>query len=334
MKKGLSLLLTLYMLVLAFTAVGCLPARRQVKLGLGSVTSIAKSTDASAEKHALAQADTTIVGVMLGKDGKIINVSIDAAQTKVEFDAEMKVASDKEAAIRSKKELGPDYGMKKYSKINKEWNEQVAAFESWMIGKTVKEVKNMKLADRGNPDVPELTSSVTISVQDFIAALEKAAANTVEVKNYSTLGLGIISSIAGSKDATETATAQAQVDTTIAATAFDKKDKVVGAIIDDAQVRIPYDAEGKVSADKTAAVLTKKELKENYGMKAKSPIGKEWYEQVAAFEKWMTGKAIGSITTLKVTESGKPDIPELTSSVTISVESLIAAVQEAGRYKK
>lgn len=224
MKKTVSLVLALLMLVAVLSVAGCKPART-VKLGLGSVTSIARSKDATAEAPATAQADTTIVAVILGKDGKIINVSIDAAQTKVAFDADMKVASDKEAAIESKKELGFYYGMGASSPIGKEWHEQVAALEEWMIGKTVKEVKNMKLTDRGNPDVPELTSSVTISVQDFIAALDKAAANTVAVKNYSTMGLGIISSIAGSKDATETATAQAQVDTNMSATAFDKNGK-------------------------------------------------------------------------------------------------------------
>jgi hypothetical protein len=69
-------------------------------------------------------------------------------------------------------------------------------------------------------------------------------------------------------------------------------------------------------------------------MKTRSEIGKEWYEQVEAFEKWMTGKPIGDIVMLKVTERGNPDIPELTSSVTIAVEGLIAAVQESYRYKK
>ena len=337
MKKTLSLVLALSMLVAVLSVVGCKPAQGTVKLGLGSVTSIAKSKDATAEAPAEAQADTTIVAVVLDKDGKILDVSIDTAQTKVEFDADMKVTSDKEAAIMTKKELGHAYGMSERSEIGKEWFEQIAALEDWMIGKTVEEVKNMKVKERDAshthvPDVPELTSSVTISVQDYIAALEKAAANAVEVKEYSTMGLGIIVSIAGSKDATDTTTAQAQVDTTMAATTFDKDGNVAGAIIDVAQSRVPYDAEGK--ADKTANVLTKKELKEDYGMKEKSGIGKEWYEQVEAFEKWMTGKPFGDVVMIKVTEKGNPDIPELTSSVTISVESLIAAVQEAYRYKK
>lgn len=339
MKKTLSLVLALSMLVAVLSVVGCKPAQRTVKLGLGSVTSIAKSKDATAETPAEAQADTTVVAVVLDKDGKILDVSIDTAQTKVAFDADMKVTSDKEAAIKTKKELGFEYGLSGRSEIGKEWHEQIAALEDWMIGKTVEEVKNMKVKERDAshthvPDVPELTSSVTITVQDYIAALEKAAANAVEVKNYKTLGLGIIVSIAKSQDATETTTAQAQVDTTFAATAFDKDGNVAGAIIDVAQARIPYDAEGKVTADKSAAVLTKKELKEDYFMKERSEIGKEWYEQAEAFENWMIGKSVSDIVMLKVTEKGNPDISELTSSVTISVQSLIAAVQESYKYKK
>lgn len=344
MKKIVSLVLALSMLVAVFSVVGCTPAQRTVKLGLGSVTSIAKSKDATTEAPASAQADTTIVAVVLDKNGKILDVSIDTAQTKVAFDADMKVTSDREEAIKTKKELGFDYGMKARSEIGKEWHEQIAALEEWMIGKTVEEVKNMKVKERDAshthvPDVPELTSSVTISVQDYIAALEKAAANAVEVKSYSTLGLGIIVSIANSKDATETTTAQAQVDTTMAATVFDKKGNVAGTIIDVAQVRIAYDAEGKVASDKTAAIKTKKELKDDYGMKTRSEIGKEWYEQINAFEKWMVGKPISDIVNLKVKERDEnhkqvPDIPELTSSVTITVGDFIAAVKEADSYKK
>ncbi len=72
--------------------------------------------------------------------------------------------------IKSKKDLGPDYGMVKASVIGKEWFEQIEALENWMIGKTVAEITGLTVKEvdenhKAVPDVPELTSSVTISVE-------------------------------------------------------------------------------------------------------------------------------------------------------------------------
>jgi uncharacterized OB-fold protein len=340
MKKGLALVLVLGMMVSVFA--GCAPKDEgtvDVKLGLGSVTSTAKSRDADvdSETAARAQADTTIAAVAFDKDGKIVAVSIDVAQVQINFDADMKVASDKEAPILTKKELGPKYGMIGRSEIGKEWYEQIAALEDWMIGKTIEEVKALKVKERDAahthvPDVPELTSSVTITVQDYLAAVEKAWNNTIEVKGFNTLGLGHTISIAKSKDATDTNTAQAQADITFAAAGFDKDGKVAGTIIDTAQVKVAFDAEGKVvpAAD---AFRTKKELGDDYGMKGRSEIGKEWFEQLAAFEEWMVGKTMLEIKNLNLKDNA-PDIPELTSSVTVVVNSYIDAVFEAYRFKK
>ncbi|MGI6366089.1 MAG: hypothetical protein ACOX2G_10275 [Bacillota bacterium] len=343
MKKGLALVLSLCMLVAVFSVTGCSPAESTVKLGLGSVSSIASSKDATETTTALGQADTTVAAVVFDKNGKIVDVRIDTVQTKVNFDADMKV-TNRSAAIKSKKELGHDYNMAGRSEIGKEWFEQIAALEEWMIGKTVEEVTSLKVKERDAshkhvPDVPELTSTVTITVESYLAAVAKAWENTIEVKGYDTLGLGIDVSIASSRDASETTTAQAQADATFAATAFDKDGKVAGVIIDTAQVRIAFDADGKVTSDKTAELKTKKELGYDYNMKDRSEIGKEWFEQIEALEDWMKGKAVGEIVTLKVKERDAnhkhvPDVPELTSSVTITVEHYLAAVQEAYRYKK
>ena len=61
-----------------------------------------------------------------------------------------------------------------------EWYEQAAALEEYMIGKTVTEVLEMPTVERDAshtavPDVEELKSSVTITVGDYLEALEKAS---------------------------------------------------------------------------------------------------------------------------------------------------------------
>ena len=58
----------------------------------------------------------------------------------------------------------------------------------------------------------------------------------------------------------------AQVDHTIAATAFDDDGKVVATIIDVVQTKVKiHDKEGKLLSDKTAEFKSKKELGDEYG---------------------------------------------------------------------
>lgn len=318
-----------------------------VKLGLGAVNSIAKSKDYSLkdgnETLALGQVDTVMVAAAFDGEGKVVSVIIDNAQTRVNFDNEMKVTSDKSAEIKTKAELKDAYGMKRVSGIEKEWFEQIQELENWMVGKTVAEIKDMKVkevdpAHPAVPDIPELTSLVTITIQDYVAALEKAYNNAVEVEGFDKLGLGHNVSIAKSKDYSvadgKETLPLAQVDTVMTATAFDKDGKVVGTLIDNAQVRINFDAEGAVTSDKTAEIKTKSELKDDYGMKRVSGIEKEWYQQITELQNWMVGKTVAEIKAMQVKEvdpahPAVPDVPELTSLVTITIQDYISAVEEA-----
>ena len=181
-----------------------------------------------------------------------------------------------------------------------------------MIGKTVEEIKSMKTKKRDDahpsvPDVPELTSLVTITVQDYIAAVEEAYKNAVDVPEGGTkLGLGHVVGLGSSKsyanvDGKETLPL-AQVDFTVAATVFDNDGKVLTTVIDTCQTKVAYDKDGKVTTDKTASPKSKKELGPDYGMARVSGIGKEWFEQIDELEKWMAGKTVAEIKAMKVKE--------------------------------
>jgi len=314
------------------------------KIGLGHITSIAKSKDLNGDVLPVGQVDTVIVAAAFDKDGKVASVTIDNAQTKVNFDKELQLTSDPNSEFKTKVELKEDYGMVKASSIGKEWYQQAEALGEWMVGKTIDEIKGMKVKERDAahpavPDVPELASSVTITVQDYVAALEEAYNNAVEIDGGAVkLGLGHNISIGKSKgysvaDGKETLPL-AQVDTVMAATAFDKDGKVVATIIDNAQTKVNFDKEGKVTTDKNGEFKTKVELGPEYGMVKASSIGKEWFEQIAALGEWMEGKTIDEIKAMKVKEKDAahpavPDEAELTSSVTISVEHYIEAVAES-----
>lgn len=174
MKKVLAL--TLVAVLLA----GCGAA--SVKTGLGHDISIGKSADATAEKAGLAQVDAIMAAVTVDSAGKILGVTIDNAQVKVNFDTAGKVTTDKASKPKTKVELGNDYGMKKSSGIGKEWFEQIADLEKWMVGKTAAQINAMKTVkkDDSHPSVPDeadLKSKVTVSVEGYQAAVTEAIAN-------------------------------------------------------------------------------------------------------------------------------------------------------------
>lgn len=180
MKK----LIIVTMVILLFLAGCSSTGSSAAKLGLAQITSIASSADLKANDEGVmtgkAQADTTICAVLVDAAGKVIDIKIDVAQTAINFDDKGVITSDKTAQYKSKIEKGAEYGMIKASGIGKEWFEQIAAIEKWMIGKTSEEITGMKVTDvEGSniPAEPDLTSSATIKVDSYIAVAAKAIAD-------------------------------------------------------------------------------------------------------------------------------------------------------------
>ena len=282
---------------------------------------------------AMAQVDSVIAVAAFDAEGRVVDVVIDTAQTRVNFDEELQVASDPAAEIKTKVELGDDYGMIKASDIGVEWYEQIAALEEWMVGKTVAEIKALSLTEQGAPDDVDLAASVTITVTDYIAALEKANNTAVSVEPGAvSLGLGHKVSIGRSVGYTMAGETEilplGQVDVVITGVVFDADGKVAGVLIDTAQTRVNFDAEGLVTSDRAALYPTKKELGDDYGMIRASEIGVEWYEQIAALEEWMIGKTVEEIKAMQLLD-GTPDEADLVSLVTITVQDYIYVVEEA-----
>lgn len=337
MKKA-TLALAFILLIVAFSATAA--DAPIAYLGLGHSFSIASSKSATATTTALGRVDMIVAAVAFDGNGKVVKVTIDNTQTGVNFDKAMAITSDLTATQKSKVELKEAYGMGKASTLKLEWYQQIANLENWMVGKSVKEIKALKVKTRDAshtavPDVPELTSLVTITVQDYISVVEEAWNNAVAVKPGAVrLGYSQNVSIAKSKGATDKATASAQVDCIMAASLFDKSGKVVETIVDNSQMKVAFDKNGKITSDTSAELKTKKELKEGYGMSKASVLKLDWYQQMENFEAWMAGKTVSEIKALKVktrdsSHTAVPDVPELTSQVTITVEDYIAVLAKS-----
>lgn len=343
MKKLLALLLSLSLVIFAVTACGSNDdtdseneTTKGIKTGLAVITSAAKSTDAG-EKEGLVQADSTVVAVTVGADGKIVDCVIDGAQTKINFDSAGAITTDLSKNYVSKLELGDEYGMKKASSIGKEWNEQAQALAEYVKGKTVEEVKGIAVNEKGVATEADLTSSVTISISGYILAIEKAVSNAKDLgaSAEDKIGLGITTKISKSTNATAEAAGLAQAYSTYTAVTFDNDGKITSCIIDGSQTNVNFDTTGKLTTDvATATFQTKNELGDAYGMKKASSIGKEWYEQAAAFAEYVKGKTVEEVKGISMDEESSATDEDLLASVTVSIGDFITVIEKANNIIK
>ena len=147
-------------------------------------------------------------------------------------------------------------------------------------------------------------------------------------------GLGAITSVKLAP-ATADAAGSVSVNTTMCAVTLDDAGKIVAVKFDVVQPKAAFDATGAASGELNAAPQTKKELKEGYGMKRVSSIGKEWYEQAAALEEWCIGKTLDEVLGMKTFDRGDgshtmvPDEADLKAGCTITVGDYLKALANA-----
>ena len=119
----------------------------------------------------------------------------------------------------------------------------------------------------------------------------------------------------------------AQVDIHVAAVTL-ADGKIASIQIDAIQVKNSVDATGALAADAKTEFTSKYDLKDDYAMKAASPIGMEWFTQVDNFEKWATGKTVDEVKA-GIGADGYPSDSTLKSGCTIQMNDIVAAVADA-----
>ena len=325
MKKTLALVLALT-LMLGTGLVSAAAEASGFRFGLDVNTKIASSKDAE-DANGVAQVDAVIVAVLLDDQGKIADVFVDSAQTKMPFTATGTLGDNFPAEPKTKLELGTEYGMSAVSKVG-EWDQQIAAFEAYVIGKTADEVAGIAVDDATKPTGADLTAGCTMSIGDYIAGVVAAAQKAVPVTATATdkVGVGTVTTTGKSKDAMDGADGLAQAYSTYAAVLVGADGKILACLIDSTQGNVNFDATGKITSDLSARIATKQELGDAYGMRAASPIGKEWFEQANAFAAYVIGKTAAEVDGIALDESTKPTDADLVASVTISAGGLKASV--------
>ena len=360
MKKTLSFLLAL---VLVFSLVACgkkeTPTEGETKEtvseGNGTETSNEEVAEGEIAKVGLgivvglqagergeninAQQNATYAAVAFDKDGKIVSAQIDTAQSTMPITKEGKfVTPVEDVSFKTKHELGDDYGMKGASGIQKEWTEQIRAFEEYIVGKTADEVAGIptEKKDDAHLNVPtdvDLLASVTIDIGAYQKAVVKAWENAKDAAGTTKVGQKAITVLGrGTKEAEGEDGASVQFETTVSTVALNADDEIVVSFLDTAQNTIKLNKDGSVAGE-LGEGTTKMQLGSEYAMKEASPIGKEWDEQMKAMEEWTMGKKLADIEGMKL-EEGKPADADLKSTTTIIVTNYQKALEDAIKLAK
>lgn len=311
MKKLVLFLLVALMALTSCANNGANNSAKSYKVGSYSVTPAATVGE---NRNGLqqAQVNTTIATVVLDADGKIVTVNIDTAQNAVVYENDAVVIP---AETPTKKEKKDAYNMKGASGIGKEWYEQIEALETYLVGKTLDEVKGLELDADGVVTDADLKASVTVDVDGYLEAVTKAMENAVEVKGeVAKVGATSFTVI---QDQPADGGGRVTFNTNYGHVVLDADGKVLQSFVDVAQNRVNY-KDG--AFEQNAVTESKKVLKEGYNMKGVSGIGKEWFEQAQALENYFVGKTIDEINGIATNDDSVPTVEDLTSSVTIKIK--------------
>ena len=333
MKKYLALILALCMV---FALCACGSKTAEYTLGMG----IMINSDSSKENHA--QVDATLAAIVLDAEGKIVTCRLDCVQNKMDLvDGEVDAA----ASFKTKMELGDDYNMVKYSDAIAEWYDQAKAFETYVTGKTVDEVKNIptKTNEEGYQvsAVDELSAGCTIQITDFVGAVVKAGSDKWAQKFSSDgnfkLGVAAKSTAAESVSATEEEDAQVKMYSEYAAAVVDSEGKILCCLNDATQPVVKIAMDGTVTGS-DADKGTKRELGENYNMVKYGNSIAEWDAQSDAFSKYCAGKTAAEVLALdtKTNDEGYQVSTDetLLASCTISIDGMMAVIAQAAEYAR
>ena len=138
-------------------------------------------------------------------------------------------------------------------------------------------------------------------------------------------GLAIVTSVSTSENAKV-----AEYDVTLVAVLVDDNGVIRDCVIDSIGTKVEFDATGTITSDINAAVKTKNELGDAYGMVAWGGAIAEWYQQADALAQFAIGKTVEELKNGAIDETGKaPAGSDLATTATIYLGGYVAAIEAA-----
>jgi len=159
-------------------------------------------------------------------------------------------------------------------------------------------------------------------------ALLTAIMLTVAASALAATGLGVVGTVTNTA-ATAEKNGSVSGYIYLCAVTLDDEGKVAGVVFDAMQPAGSFDATGAIVGEAVTNVQTKLEIKDGYGMKAISPIGKEWYEQMDALSAWCIGKTPAEVITMGLDEGGHATDVDLLAGCTVHINDQLVAFEKA-----
>ena len=128
--------------------------------------------------------------------------------------------------------------------------------------------------------------------------------------------------------ATADAAGSVAVDTYMCAVTLDDNGVIIAVQFDCVQSKGSFDAAGAVVGEAAIQPQTKNELGEAYGMKAISPISKEFCEQMDALAAWCVGKTLDQVLAVYAEDA------DLKAGCTVYIGTEMLALQKAAANAK
>lgn len=333
MRKILSGLVVLALLITMIGMVSVGAAEDSaVKTGFGVVSGFNGTKDATADANGAVQVYPMYAAVMVDMDGKVVKCVIDSYQAKVTFDTNGKITSDLTAPIVSKNRKGDAYGMKASSGLGKEWYEEAAAFAAYCVGKTADEIAAIPMDESGHATGEDVRAGATITISSLVMAVVTAIENAQDLGAMAgdSLCLAAEAELASrSKDATADADGTGLAYAYYAAATFDADGKITSVVLDASQFSVKFNNKGKITTDITKPQYGKQTLKDGYGMKGNSGIGKEWYEQANYFAAYVKGMTVEEVTGMAIDESGYAADADVLAGTTVHIGDFLNVIAAA-----
>ncbi len=278
--------------------------------------------------------ELTAAMVAFDHDGRIVDARIDAVEVKMEvIDQTIKVKGlTSDGEMKTKLELGKDYGMVDSGMSKAEIDTQIEAFASWSVGKTIPEIKSYTEEKVSNGQKTlylknNTISNCSVSVGDFIAAMENAytlKSTSTYSLNQTKAGVSLITNV------------KSQEISIALCGVIANGEKVAAASMDETVFNLKL-KDGEIALDETSphydalkVTKSKKDLHDDYGMADKNNgYGEstlEWYEQAAVIEAGVVGKTANEILSL---QKGKDPIAQATIEVSNYVKGIAKALKYA-----
>lgn len=317
--KKLNLLLTLFLSVsLTACSSGNKPTENSdsLKTGIALDTRLDESDDSSAKFN------IHISSVTVDEKNKVVACAIDGINTEIRFDENGRILTSTDSEIKTKNDLGNDYGLASVSSIGKEWNEQAEFFAKSCIAKTAEEIEGISSSD--------IKAGCTISIDPFAMVVSGAVENAKESSaSFSDkIGIGVVAKTSSSTDATVENDGKAALSLTVCGLTVNESGIITGCVFDCVDAEAYFSLDGKITSLTNVPVSSKNDLGANYGLSSASSIGREWNEQAASFGEYCIGKGIDEVINLP-TANGVLTDSDISSSVTINVSDFLKALAKA-----